>query len=277
MTGFEKVPLIDCHCHTYLSGHGEGTVSEVADAAENVGVKVLAITEHMPLPHEVDPDCGFSMPIEMVDSYFDAIEQEAELHPGMTLLPGFEADWRPGCEDYLVGLSSRATVLLGSVHMLSDGWCFDDPDQISEWDVRGADAVWGEYFDLWMDAASSKVPFTTMSHPDLPKKFGFYPSEGFGLEKRQEDAAALCAERGLMVEVNTAGWRKPVGEQYPSLDFLRAFCRAGVDCTVGADAHSPSEVALGVREAYAVMYEAGYRRVAVPQPDGDRAYIPLVP
>ena len=281
MFGKRGVPegtiLVDQHTHTVLSGHGEGTVEELVAAAEAAGIATLAVTEHLPLPESADPRHEFSMPADVLPTYLDSIAEAAQRHPGIEVVPGFEADWRPGCEGFLEPMLTGARVVLGSVHMLSDGWCFDDPSQKAGWDIRSRDEVWREYFELWMDMCGSRVPFTTMSHPDLPKKFGlsYMPSPSFGIEKRYEEAAALAAERDVLVEVNTAGWRKDVGEQYPSVDYLRYFRRAGVGCTVGSDAHSPSEVGSRIRDAYAVMAAAGYDRVTVIGSDGDRREIPL--
>ena len=78
-----------------------------------------------------------------------------------------------------------------------------------------------------------------------------------------------------MIEVNTSGQRKDVGEAYPSLAVLRQFFAAGVECTVGSDAHAPADIAAGVEDAYALMRAAGYRYVTVPTRDGDRRHIRL--
>ncbi len=270
-----NIELVDCHSHTYLSGHGTGTVGELVDSAISKGIKTLAITEHMELPKSVDPNCNFSIPSLEVNNYLTQIKDANDAHDNIEVIAGFEADWRPNCEDYIIEHIHGVSVLLGSVHMMADGWCFDNIAYIDGWDKRGADAVWAEYFDLWMQACSSKVPFTTMSHPDLPKKFGIMPSPQFNIKSKYREAAALAAQKGRMVEVNTAGWRKEVGQQYPSVDFLHEFYLAGVDCTVGADAHDPSEVGYRILDAYEIMRQAGYERVAVPTHDGDIRYVSL--
>ena len=269
------VELVDCHSHTYLSGHGEGTVAQLVDEARKRGIKTLAITEHMVLPASVDPNCDFSIPESEVEGYLAQIHEADAAFDDIEVVAGFEADWRPGCEDFIIEHTCGVPVLLGSVHMLGDGWCFDDPAYIDGWNERGVDDVWGEYFDLWMEACASKVPFTTMSHPDLPKKFGFMPTPAFALKSTYKEAAALAAEKGRMVEVNTSGWTRDVAEQFPSVDFLREFRLAGVDCTVGADAHTPGRVGDRIADAYEVMRQAGYDRVAVPTSDGGRRYIGL--
>ena len=38
--------LVTTHTHTSFCGHGEGTVEELATAAEAAGVTTLAVTEH---------------------------------------------------------------------------------------------------------------------------------------------------------------------------------------------------------------------------------------
>lgn len=264
---------IDCHTHTYLSGHGEGTVEEVVTAAVAAGLSTIALTEHLPLPIELDPDHTFTMDARNVDLYLNAVVAAREAHPEIEVITGTEADWRVGAQEWLIERLGPYEIVLGSVHMLSDGWAHDNAGQIAGWETHDVDAVWREYFELWCDAVASEVPFTIMAHPDLPKKFGFRPT--FDLGELFAHAAACAARHDVMVEVNTAGLRKPVKEVYPGPDFLKALCDAGVDCTVSSDAHSPSEVAFGIDHAYTAMRQAGYTRVTVPTRSGDRRYIEL--
>jgi len=44
------------------------------------------------------------------------------------------------------------------------------------------------------------------------------------------------------MEVNTAGWRKPVGEQYPAESILRAAITRKIPITISSDAHSYAQV-----------------------------------
>jgi histidinol-phosphatase (PHP family) len=152
-------------------------------------------------------------------------------------------------------------------------WPFDHRAYIEGWQERGEQQVWRRYFELWCDAIASKVPFAIMTHPDLPKKFGFKPK--FDTRELYADVAKTAAMAGVMVEVNTNGLYKPVAEMYPSLDLLKAFADAGVPCTVSSDAHEPNNVARDIELAWALMREAGYREVTVPTRDGDRRAIPL--
>ena len=47
--------LVNCHTHTVYSGHGQGSVDQLVGAARQAGITTLAVTEHYPLPPELDP------------------------------------------------------------------------------------------------------------------------------------------------------------------------------------------------------------------------------
>ena len=75
--------------------------------------------------------------------------------------------------------------------------------------------------------------------------------------------------------MNTSGSYYACAEMFPAPALLAAFCRAGVPCTVGSDAHDPANVARDIERGYALMAQAGYRCVTVPSRSGDRREIPL--
>ena len=268
--------LVTTHTHTSFCGHGEGTVEELVCAAEAAGVTTLAVTEHFPLTPAFDPVAYLSMPAERLGEYLSVLEEARERHPGIEIITGCELDWLGDDEDRTLSGDDFApfSLVLGSVHFV-DAWPFDDPSQRDRWDEPGApDVIWKRYFDLWCDAVSSDIPFDVMSHPDLAKKFGYYPS--YDVAPLYERAAEACAAAGRMVEVNTSGSYYACKEMFPAPALLQAFCRAGVPCTVGTDAHVPAHVARDVRAAYRLMAQAGYRTVTVPTATGDRREIDLI-
>lgn len=267
--------LACCHAHTVYSGHGEGSVEELVQAASAAGLSTLAVTEHFRLTEAWDPGHGFSLSRETERRYLDEVRAAQAAHPEIEVVCGCEVDWLGDGEDR--GLTDDDwkpyAWILGSVHFL-DGWAFDAPDERDRWgDHGGADAIWRRYFDVWCEAACSSFPFDAMSHPDLVKKFGFRPS--FDPAPLYARAAEAARAAGRMVEVNTSGAWCACAEMYPCLELLRAFQRAGVECSVGSDAHAPANVARGIGDAYRLMCAAGYRHVTVPTADGDRRRIPL--
>ena len=261
--------LIDCHIHTQRCGHASGTVDDYVRAAVSRGLVGIAITEHLALPEDLDPHRHLSMPACDLDDYLVEVDLTAQRYPEITVVTGLEADYLPDSVAATAsaiadarGRADGARFVLGSVHFLGE-WAFDDPHHMDEWDGRDIDAIWHEYFSLWCDAARTRI-FDCMAHPDLPKKFGHLPA--FDPRDLFAEAAQVAASAGVLVEVSTAGLRKPVGELYPSHELLVAFREAGVPITVGSDAHDPSEVGFRIADAYDAAARAGYD--AVQFPDG---------
>lgn len=263
--------LIDCHIHTERCGHASGTVDDYVRAALKAGLGGIAITEHLALPEDVDPGRHLSMPTCDLEDYLVEVDFARQRHPEIAIVTGLEADFLAGREAFTAAALAEArnrpdgaTVVLGSVHFI-DGWAFDDPHHVEEWERHDVDTVWRDYFALWNSATASGM-FDVMAHPDLVKKFGHFPS--FDPGDLFREAASTAAASGVRIEVSTAGLRKPVGELYPGAAMLAAFAEAGVGATVGSDAHEPCEVGFRIGAGYDAMRAAGYSTVSFPDGSG---------
>ena len=271
--------IVDTHTHTHFSD-GVGTFEENARAALAAGCRVLVSTDHLTLPSgPMDPAGQVQVVEDELVAHRCEWEAARDAHPELEMIMGFEADWYPGCEDNVARWSANAQVLLGSVHWLGtvdDGAWIDDTSNTAIWRELGADEVWRRYVDTWCRACESPLPFGTMAHPDLPERMR---NEGFAatidLTPLWDEMAACARDTGRRVELSTAGWRKGVGDYYPSRGLLERFCRAGVPITVGSDAHVPADMCDGIREAYAHAWSVGYRSVEVPRADGTWESMPL--
>jgi len=268
--------LIDCHIHTERCGHAVGTVDDYVREAVHAGLWGMVFTEHLALPEDLDPERHLSMPACDLEDYLVEVDFARERYPEMHIVSGLEADYLPDRLDETRtqlaaarGRSDGARMVLGSVHFIGD-WAFDDPHHVDEWARRDVDTAWTEYFALWCDAARCGL-FDVMAHPDLVKKFGHRPA--FDPTELYRAAASAAAQGGVLVEVSTAGLRKPVGEIYPGRELLAAFCEAGVGATVGSDAHEPGEVGYAIPAAYGALLAAGYEFALFP--DGDGGWRPV--
>lgn len=259
--------LIDCHIHTERCGHATGTVDDYVRAGVKRGLVGMAVTEHLALPDEFDPHRHLSMPACDLEEYLVEIDLAVRRYPEMAIVAGLEADYLPGREAETAAAianarnrSDGARFVLGSVHFIGD-WAFDDPHNVEAWELHDVDEAWTQYFGLWCDAARTRM-FDCMAHPDLPKKFGHLPS--FHTADLYAEAARVAAEAGVLVEISTAGLRKPIAEVYPGHDLLVAFKEAGVPVTAGSDAHEPDEVGYRIDAAYDAAALAGYTDVRFP-------------
>ena len=116
--------------------------------------------------------------------------------------------------------------------------------------------------------------FRSIGHPDLIKIFRTYPSSD--IIPMLEETADAIAESGVVVDVNSAGLRKPVGEIYPERTFLEMFHQRGVPIILSSDAHAADQVALGYDQSLQLVHDVGYREV-VTFKDHERGTLALKP
>jgi histidinol-phosphatase (PHP family) len=66
----------------------------------------------------------------------------------------------------------------------------------------------------------------------------------------------------IAVEVSSAGWRKVIGEPYPSLQLLDKLIAQEVSLVLGSDAHVPALIGYGFDELSALLRSRGVSTVA---------------
>ncbi|MDP9380771.1 MAG: histidinol-phosphatase HisJ family protein [Chloroflexota bacterium] len=266
--------LHDYHVHTYLCGHAIGSAEEYVLAAIAAGLDEIGFAEHVPLywlpVRERDPE--IAMPEERFEEYVRTVLDLRASYPEIRILIGVEADYIPGFEEALDSLLAPYPwdYVYGSVHYV-DGWGFDNPayaGSYSEWDVT---ELYARYFELVCAAARTGL-FDIIGHLDVIKKWGHKPP--VVPEKLYRSVAAELSRCNVVVEANTAGYRKPVGELYPSAPLLRCLLDAGIELSLGSDAHAPGEVGSGFERALAELRQAGCASL-VRFERRNRTYVPL--
>lgn len=244
----------DYHLHTPLCGHADGDPAAYRVAAARLGLEEICFCDHM--PSDGSYDVRHRMGLGQYQAYRAMI---VELKDGRApeVLFGLEADYYPGCEEFVRRLLGQYPfdLVLGSVHVLDD-WVFDNPAERKRWDTADVTAVWRRYFDNILRLARSGL-YDVVAHIDLPKKFGHRIGDR-GLREIAAPALDAVAAAGMGVEINTSGLRRPVGEIYPSLPVLQLMHERGIPICFGSDAHRPEEVAENFPTALALARQAGY-------------------
>ena len=90
-----------------------------------------------------------------------------------------------------------------------------------------------------------------------------------------EDTLRFIKGRDLAIELSTAGWRKTVGEQYPSRSIILRAKELGIPFTVASDAHSHVQQAENYERLSALMDDCGITEVCVYERHRRRV-VPLV-
>ena len=244
----------DYHMHTPLCNHATGDPREYVQQAIKLGLLEIGFSDHNPMPAGYDT---LRMRHDQVDDYVSMIrEVQREFHHFPILL-GMECDYVPGTVEYVRDMLHQHDFdyVIGSVHYL-DKWGFDAPEALEEWKrQKDVYSIWKKYFVLWADACNTRL-FDIMAHPDLVKKFGHIPQQS--CEELFNEALRAASKAKIILEVNTAGLRKPVREIYPSLAFLKIACHLKIPIVFGSDAHSPQEVGMNFKDGIQLAREAGY-------------------
>jgi histidinol-phosphatase (PHP family) len=249
---------LDYHMHTRLCKHAVGEPVDYARAAIAAGLDEIGFSDHNPMPEGYDPD--FRMRPEEMGTYAQWVEAARAAFPRLPIKFGLEADFHPGTEEYVQDTleSWPFDYVIGSVHYIGT-WGFDNPDLQGEFAKRDLWEVYTQYFTLVERMAEAGM-FDIAGHFDLVKKFGHYPERDWMPPARR--ALEAVKAQGMCLEVNTAGWRKPVGDLYPATRVLEEAARMGIPVTLGSDAHEARHVGADFDRAAGILAKAGYRSIS---------------
>jgi histidinol-phosphatase (PHP family) len=193
-----------------------------------------------------------------LDYYCGFVREETDLRLGI------EMDFVPGSEDRIANVLDGRDwdYVVGSVHFLRDHSL--DTEDYSIWGAgESADRIWRRYFETVAHSALSGL-YDIIGHPDLVKVWGSAtPVPDRDPRFFYEPAVEAFAEAGVAVELSTAGWRKPVGEQYPSVAFLEMLIDAGCPLALSSDAHEPDQLGFEYERAVELLESLGVGEIAV--------------
>lgn len=231
-----------------------GAPVEYVLAAMGMGLAEVGISDHSPMPETFD---DWRMDADELEEYFVLVDEARAAVAPFPVRLGLEVDYLSGQESWIETLATRARwdYLIGSVHYIAPGWDVDNPKWIGRFDNHPVAEIWEMYFAEYEKCIRSGF-FDFVAHPDLPKKWGHRP-EG-DLRRFYEPVIAALADTGTVMEVSTAGLRKPVAEIYPAREMIEMAFAANVEIVVSSDAHSPSEVGADFDVAERLIRDIGY-------------------
>ena len=256
--------LADYHIHTELCQHAEGKASAFRARAVELGLPEICFTDHVPNPDGYDP--VNRMRLDQFPLYRTMVADLARASQSAVLF-GIEADYYNGCERFLQDWLPRQEfdMVIGSVHYI-DNWGFDNPDERHVWDSVDVTNTWAAYFNLIGKLADSRLTNSRLTdsrladvvgHLDLPKKFGYRPSDQ-DLKEMAQPALDRVAAAGMAIEINSSGLRRPVHEIYPSALLLSLAKARDIPICFGSDAHRPEEIGWQFDASLALARSAGY-------------------
>ncbi len=245
---------VDLHNHTILCNHATGSTDEYVEIAIKEKIKYFGFSDHAPM----DFDPKYRMNFEQMNEYEKTILCVKEKYKDyIHILLSYEVDFLEGHIDDRV-LQANVDYLIGSVHFI-DKWGFDNPEFIGEYKHKDIDKIWQEYFDAIEALAKSKL-FNIVGHIDLIKVFNFMPKKE--IKMIAKNAIKEIKKANMVVEINPAGFRKPIKEAYPSNDIMELLNEYDIPITFGSDAHKPNQVGFKQKEIHTLAKQYGYTKCA---------------
>jgi histidinol-phosphatase (PHP family) len=217
--------------HSHPQGHRVQPYSQAllqpwVDHARGVGLTDIAFTDHDRYREGVS---------------FDEIDRLRERNPDIKIRAGIELDNDPhgsaAGRKWVEKHWDRLDFVLGSVHFLEDDKVMFDtvPEGSAQFENRDVDAIYGDYLKRIREMAATGL-VDCLAHLDLIKIHGHRPHRE--IRSIFEETLDSISKRGLAIELSTAGWRKPVKEQYPSVQVIGLAKEKGIAFTTASDAHS---------------------------------------
>ncbi len=246
---------VDLHNHTTRCNHAQGSEEEYILKAIESDTLFFGFSDHAPMNF----DEKYRMRFDQMQEYEATVKELKHKYADkIDLLLGYEVDYLPGHMDERV-LEADVDYLIGSVHFL-DKWGFDNPEFIKEYEAKNIDDIWEKYFQTVKEMAESKL-FDIVGHIDLIKVFKYMPAKN--IMDFVLPALEAIKKADMTIELNTAGYRKPCAEPYPSKQILKKAYELAIPITFGSDAHAPDQVAFHSNEITALAKEIGYTECAL--------------
>ena len=270
------------HCGEFCE-HARGTLRGALDAAVEAGFRIYGLSEHAPRyeqHHIYDSERAKGYTLERLQLEFERYAEESRrmqrLFEGrLSVLRGFEAEVVPSDRyaELMQDLRSRHAFdyMVGSVHHVAGISIDESPRQFGAAvdACGGLEPVAVRYYETVRQMIEDLRP-EVVGHFDLLK---LHAPAGTDLatpriRRAAEKALAAALDGGCILDLNTAGWRKGLGEPYPGPWIVQAATAAGIPFCFGDDSHDPSEVGYGIERARQYLLSNGVSSVTVLESSG---------
>jgi len=247
---------IDLHNHTPLCNHANGTPQDYIKKAIEEKIDIFGFSDHAPIPNDFDKK--YRMSLSQINEYeTEILSLKKKYKDKIEILLGYEVDFFKNKNlIYDKILNSNVDYLIGSVHFL-EGWGFDNPEFIGEYKNKSIDKIYEDYFEAISNLAMSGY-FQIVGHLDLIKVFNYLPKKDIRLIAKK--AIKMIKKYNLTVEINSAGFRKPTQEQYPSNSLLELILEYNIDICFGSDAHKVEQVGYRIDDTINLAKKMGFSK-----------------
>lgn len=238
--------------HSHFSD-GSAAIDTMAQHAFNMGLSQISITDHMPLPFAT----RYAMAADAMGQYTSSIAKaRGKFAKTLQIKMGMEIEFLPELRQWIWNLISRQgsrddswDSLIASIHHLPAGDAFHlvngsalEFTPLLEYYNYDGKALCTEYYRILQEAYSTGW-FDIAGHLDVIKKHNsptpFFDESSPWYRSLLLDTLAVIKEHNMAMEINTAGFNHPPGQQYPSTWIIEQAVLMEIDIVLSSDSHSP--------------------------------------
>lgn len=270
----------DCHMHTNYSSDSQEPMEEQIKGSIDAGLKGICITDHMDLyyPDIEDMNMTFMYDIDSnykdIDLFRDRYSGKLEILKGIELGLRNEPDLAEKTAKEYNSLIDRSDIdfIIGSTHCLE--YC--DPYLPKYWEHHTPVDGLRKYFLAVLDNIRNNTCFDSLGHLDYLVRYVPVCESG---EKAWagpadyhvgdygdiiDEILRSIIDRGIALEVNSAGLKYGIGFAHPKTEILRRYRELkGELITIGSDSHRQCHVAYDFPVVEEMLKSLGFDYYAV--------------
>lgn len=253
--------IADCHTHSRVSPDSNAPMVEMARQAVAYGLDVMCLTDHcdlLSLEGERTLDYNWQAVLRERQTMLDAFGTRLDLPLGLEF--GMAHLYPEAAEKILS--QPGLDFVIGSCHNMDEKDGGRDFYLLSYDTLEDCYRALDNYFASMQKMAATPY-YDVVGHVIYPLRYMNGPYETPSLARYRDqirEILRLAIDSGRGIEINT--WKgQTLAEWLPLLKDYKEL--GGEILTVGSDAHAPDPLGRGIREAYQLMQDCGFRYVAV--------------
>lgn len=265
--------LISLHNHSHHSFDAKFSMECMVKSAISRGLTHFAFSEHQ----DFDKSLNEYLNLDFVKykNEFDNLHEKYKQNINLYL--SVEIDWQSKfsniIKSYISTISEDVDFLIGSIHYI-DSQAIDLPtikSYISD-NSQKLDSLITLYFNEYLSMVESGF-FSIATHFDLFKLYmldNLLPHPSW-IKKYEQIIFRIfnaMKKNNIILEYNSAGFKKNLNEGYPCRELLKMYYDNGNRLiTWSDDAHSPDEIGKHF-DKISILREIGFKTLAVPSKNG---------
>lgn len=244
--------------HSTFSPDGRMTMEEACQQAIKIGLKEIAITDHMDidLPENLD-----AFQIKDLNQYMNKLSQvKDKFQDSLKVKAGIEF----GLQDWTLAQAAAITkdypldFVIASIHLING----EDPYFRVYFDSRDKIKSYTDYYETIYQLLKDFDDFNVLGHLDYLRRYSPYEYEPTDYkigEEIIESILKLLVEKGKGIELNTAGYKHSSKQPHPHPDIIKWFRELGGEIVaIGSDAHYTEFVGYEINRALEWLKYAGF-------------------